>query len=339
MRCAHDNPHAPRAQYPGGGWRPPDGSRQRWTNAPARTNFGAPPAWRRSGPGQRAKPPARRMENPIQIVPLSRDARPVMRFLKVRYRVYANDPLWVAPLLTDLKKVFTDANPLFRHAELALWVAVQDGQDVGRIAGVIDHNYNRTQKDSAAFFGFFECVDDAARQPPAVRDRDELGARPRGASRPGADEPDGERRVRPAGRRLRFIAGLHDDLQPPLLRGPGGRGGVSQGQGPAGLPHGRGEMPARPPGAHRGQDEAPASRADVLARPEIDPGARSGQGEGGLQRGLGGELGFRADDRRRDGFHGGPPQAAACGGPGLAGRDARRSRWASCWRCRTTTSP
>ncbi len=101
------------------------------------------------------------MENPIQIIPLSRDARPVMRFLKVPYRVYANDPLWVAPLLSDLRRVFTDENPLLRHAELALWVAVKDGRDVGRIAGVVDRNYNETQKDSAAFFGFFECVPDA----------------------------------------------------------------------------------------------------------------------------------------------------------------------------------
>ena len=55
----------------------------------------------------------------------------------------------------DLKKVFTDANPLFGHAEMALWVATQGGRDIGRIAGVLDQNHNRAQKDNAAFFGFF----------------------------------------------------------------------------------------------------------------------------------------------------------------------------------------
>jgi ribosomal protein S18 acetylase RimI-like enzyme len=60
----------------------------------------------------------------------------------------------------DLKKVFTDRNPLFKHAEMALWVATRNGQDVGRIAAILDHTHNRTQKSSAAFFGFFECVDD-----------------------------------------------------------------------------------------------------------------------------------------------------------------------------------
>jgi hypothetical protein len=98
------------------------------------------------------------MSNDIQIVPLSRSTRDVMRFLKVSYGIYRDDPHWVAPLLMDLKKVFTDANPLFQHAEMQLWVASRDGQDVGRIAAILDHNYNRTAKDEAGFFGFYECV-------------------------------------------------------------------------------------------------------------------------------------------------------------------------------------
>jgi hypothetical protein len=85
-----------------------------------------------------------------------------MRFLKVSYRIYRDDPNWVAPLLMDLKKVFTDANPLFEHAVMQLWIATRSGQDVGRIAGIIDRNHNHVSKDPAAFFGFFESVDDPA---------------------------------------------------------------------------------------------------------------------------------------------------------------------------------
>ena len=102
------------------------------------------------------------MSNDIQIVPLSRSPREVARFLEVSYGIYGDDPHWVAPLLMDLKKVFTDANPLFEHAEMQMWVATRDGRDVGRIAGILDHNHNKVTKDQAAFFGFFECVDDAA---------------------------------------------------------------------------------------------------------------------------------------------------------------------------------
>ena len=102
------------------------------------------------------------MSNDIRIVPLSRNSRDVLRFLKVSYRIYRDDPNWVAPLLMDLKKVFTDANPLFEHAVMQLWVATRDGQDVGRIAGIIDRNHNHVAKEPAAFFGFFESVNEPA---------------------------------------------------------------------------------------------------------------------------------------------------------------------------------
>ena len=71
------------------------------------------------------------MSTDIQIVPLSRNSRDVMRFLKVSYRIYRDDPNWVAPLLMDLKKVFTDANPLFEHAVMQLWVATRRGAGRG----------------------------------------------------------------------------------------------------------------------------------------------------------------------------------------------------------------
>src|ERR1700722_6071059 len=99
--------------------------------------------------------------NNIEIVPLTRNSRDVSRFLEVSYVIYRDDPLWVAPLLMDLKLVFTDKNPLFTHAEMAMWVATRDGKDIGRIAGIIDQTHNQVQKEQTAFFGFFECINDA----------------------------------------------------------------------------------------------------------------------------------------------------------------------------------
>jgi GNAT superfamily N-acetyltransferase len=40
-------------------------------------------------------------------------------------------------------------------------VARQDGRDVGRVAGIIDDYYNRANTEPAAFFGFFESVENA----------------------------------------------------------------------------------------------------------------------------------------------------------------------------------
>jgi hypothetical protein len=100
------------------------------------------------------------MNHNLEVHPFSRSAGDVARFLKFSERIYRDDPLWVAPLLMDLKKVFTPANPLFEHAEMQLWMATRGGQEVGRIAGILDHHFNRAQSDAAAFFGFFECVAD-----------------------------------------------------------------------------------------------------------------------------------------------------------------------------------
>jgi len=98
----------------------------------------------------------------VQIVPLERTTRNVKRFLKVAYTIYREYPLWVPPLLSDLAKVFTDANPLLKHAEMQLWVAVKDGRDIGRIAGIIDQHHLKYQRDESAFFGFFECTREPA---------------------------------------------------------------------------------------------------------------------------------------------------------------------------------
>jgi GNAT superfamily N-acetyltransferase len=100
------------------------------------------------------------MSNDLEVLSLSRAPADVSRFLEVSYPIYRDDPYWVAPLLMDLKKVFTDSNPLFEHARMQLWVARRNGKDVGRIAGVIDEAYNRTNQPPAAFFGFFECANE-----------------------------------------------------------------------------------------------------------------------------------------------------------------------------------
>lgn len=102
------------------------------------------------------------MSRGLHIVPLSRSSRDVSRFLKLSYSIYERDRYWVAPLLADLKKVFTDANPLFDHAEMQLWIARQDGRDAGRIAGILDHHYTVKMGQATAFFGFYECVEDMA---------------------------------------------------------------------------------------------------------------------------------------------------------------------------------
>jgi GNAT superfamily N-acetyltransferase len=100
------------------------------------------------------------MSDDLQIVSVSRTAADIRRFLRVPYAIYEGDPYWVAPLMMDLKQVFEDRNPFFRHAEMQLWVACRGGRDVGRIAGIVDRTHNELHRERTAFFGFFESVND-----------------------------------------------------------------------------------------------------------------------------------------------------------------------------------
>ena len=64
------------------------------------------------------------------------------RFFDVADRIYAADPNWVAPIRDDLAKVFALENPFFRHAEMQLFLARRGGEDVGRIAAILDRGHN-----------------------------------------------------------------------------------------------------------------------------------------------------------------------------------------------------
>jgi GNAT superfamily N-acetyltransferase len=98
------------------------------------------------------------LNSDFQVVALSRELRDLKRFARLGYNLYRDDPYWVAPLEQDLYDLLGDRNPFFENAEMSLWVAVQGGRDVGRIAGIIDRQHNECQEEHTAFFGFFECV-------------------------------------------------------------------------------------------------------------------------------------------------------------------------------------
>jgi hypothetical protein len=91
---------------------------------------------------------------------IGRGRADLARFFDVADRIYAADPNWVAPLRSDLAKVFQDENPFFRHGEIQLFLATRGAETVGRIAAVLDKNHNSFHQEKTAFFGFFESIDD-----------------------------------------------------------------------------------------------------------------------------------------------------------------------------------
>ena len=100
------------------------------------------------------------MSDPIVIERIGRAKADLSRFFDVADRIYAGDPHWVAPVRDDLAKVFRDENPFFRHGEMQLFIARRGGEDVGRIAAILDRNHNEFHGERACFFGYFESEDD-----------------------------------------------------------------------------------------------------------------------------------------------------------------------------------
>lgn len=85
------------------------------------------------------------------------------RFLSLPWRVYAGDPLWVPPLLPELRRLLDPARgPFFRHGQAQLFLAWRSGRVMGRICAAEDVGSNRDNNRRECIFGFFECVEDYA---------------------------------------------------------------------------------------------------------------------------------------------------------------------------------
>ncbi len=85
----------------------------------------------------------------------------LMKFIKLQWKIYANDPNWVPPLIMDRKKLLsTEKNPFYKHAEIQFFLALKNNEVVGRIAAIKNDLHNKHHNDKVGFFGFFECIDD-----------------------------------------------------------------------------------------------------------------------------------------------------------------------------------
>jgi hypothetical protein len=91
-------------------------------------------------------------------------SRRIMRdFLDLPDRVYRDDPNYVAPLKAEVRRTLDrQKNPYFKGADLRLFVCYADGSPVARTAIVINPRHEQKFGVRAAFFGFFESVNDAA---------------------------------------------------------------------------------------------------------------------------------------------------------------------------------
>jgi len=81
-------------------------------------------------------------------------------FIKFPLKLYKNDPFYVPPLISDLKKLFSEKNPFFLHSKVHYFIAKKDDVIAGRIVSIINHRHIEFHNEKAGFFGFFESIDD-----------------------------------------------------------------------------------------------------------------------------------------------------------------------------------
>lgn len=83
-------------------------------------------------------------------------------FINLPFRLYREDPLYVSPLIKELKEQFSDKNPFLKHAVVKYFIAKNSSGCIGRIASILNQRHIEFQSEKAGFFGFFECIDDHA---------------------------------------------------------------------------------------------------------------------------------------------------------------------------------
>jgi hypothetical protein len=97
------------------------------------------------------------------IVSQVRSRKDVKRLVRLPWKIYQNDRVWVPPLIKErLDFLNPRKNPFFEHGEAQLFLAQRDGEIAGRISAHIEHLHNQTHEEKTGFFGFFECIDDRA---------------------------------------------------------------------------------------------------------------------------------------------------------------------------------
>ena len=82
-------------------------------------------------------------------------------FIDLPWKIYGEYPRWVPPLKKEVRRLLDPRrHPFWASAERRLFLARRGAQAVGRIAGIIDRQYNELHHEKMGIWGFFECMDD-----------------------------------------------------------------------------------------------------------------------------------------------------------------------------------
>ena len=95
----------------------------------------------------------------LNVIPVD-SKKQLKDFILLPFKIYKNESNWVPPLISDRKKFFNPKkNPYYQHSEVKLFLALKDGEPVGRISAHSNTQHNKEHNENIGFFGFFECID------------------------------------------------------------------------------------------------------------------------------------------------------------------------------------
>src|SRR5512136_3067952 len=85
----------------------------------------------------------------------------VKRFVEFPYQLYKDCPQFVPPLFVDAYLPLNrKKHPFFEHSQADFFLALRDGEVVGRICAADNRPFNEYHKTKKAHFYAFDTVDD-----------------------------------------------------------------------------------------------------------------------------------------------------------------------------------
>ena len=82
-------------------------------------------------------------------------------FLRLPHSIYANDPLWVQPITSEVRRTLdVRKNPYFSFAKQERFVCYKDGVPVARTIVILDPKQREEAGQKTAFFGYFDSIND-----------------------------------------------------------------------------------------------------------------------------------------------------------------------------------
>lgn len=96
----------------------------------------------------------------VRLLDTPNNKRDINQFVAFPFALYQHCPQWVPPLVSDARRLLSWQHPYYAHSHADFYLVESEGQVLGRMALLENRRYNDYQKKKAAFFGYFDVVDD-----------------------------------------------------------------------------------------------------------------------------------------------------------------------------------